>query len=276
MRVEVKKMIKILLITFLFSFNALAEQENQQELQAAVNQVGDSLSDLQKAGKILLPCVPTTGSKGSVVLAPHFSLNGVKDDCDKFFDNNGNVGPWGNHLIKTITKLPAAELEKSFYSNDIPDMDFICPKFSEFSADLKLKFWVWTFASISWQESSCNEKVTAQGTNARAVGLLQLEDTRQMRKSRGDNCNVASVRDANNNLACGVDILHQQLLGADGDYFKNIGTGELFWKSSYWQHLRLKNNSPKHQKLLTERSQSQKMPKKADIKELVMRFPHCR
>jgi hypothetical protein len=55
-----------------------------------------------------------------------------------------------------------------------------------------------------------------------------------------------------------VDILHQQLLGAEGSYFKNIGTGELFWKSSYWQHLRLKNKGPKQLQMLIEKSRATK------------------
>lgn len=263
-------MIKLLILTFFLTQNAVAEVNqlsDQQSLSSAVTYAEESLGELKAAGSVVLPCL--------VTLSPHFSLNGIKDDCDKFFDNAGNTGPWGNQIIKTITKLPKEELENSFYSKDIPDMDFICPKFKEFPSELKLKFWVWTFAAISWQESSCNEKVSAQGTNARAVGLLQLEDTRQLRKSRGPNCDVASVRDPANNLACGVDILHQQLLGAEGKYFKNVGTGELFWKSGYWQHLRLKDNSSRAQKMLTAKSQSQEIPKKTNIKELVMRFPYC-
>jgi len=265
-------MLKILLLSLLslFSFAALAispKEANEKALASAVTYAQDSLSKVKLVGKVKLPCL--------VKLSPQFSAKGINDDCDQFFDNAGNIGLWGNQIIQTISKIPHEELANSFYSNDIPDMNFICPKFKKFSMGLKLKFWVWTFASISWQESSCNHKVSAKGINARAIGLLQLEDSRQLRKSRGPNCDVPSVKDPNNNLACGVDILHQQLLGAKGDYFKNFGTGELFWKNGYWQHLRLKDNSSHQQKILTARSQGEEISKKTDIKELVMRFPYC-
>lgn len=263
-----EKIIKNTLLFLLFSCSAYAQEESTKELIESVVTVTETLAQIKEAGVVQLPCTP------QVVLSSHFNLNGVKD-CNQFLKDDGSIGPWGVNIINTIAKLPPSELEQSFFSDSIPDMDFICPKFNQFSPALKLKFWVWTFSAISWQESSCNPKTSAQGTNARAVGLLQLEDTRGLRKSRGPNCDVSSVTDVKNNLACGVDILHQQLLGAKGTYFKGVGTGELFWKSSYWQHLRLKDSSPRKQQLLTQKIMGQEPSKKTNIKELVMRFPYC-
>jgi len=271
-----EKMIGMIVILFSISFavSAHAQDDEVAGLVSAANTVKESLEQVKDAGKVSQPCTANLEEAGQIVLTPHFNLNGVKG-CNQFIKDDGSIGPWGNSVVSTIVKLPSSELENSFFSNDIPDMDFICPKFKDFSQQLKLKFWVWTFSSISWQESGCNPNVTAVGTNAKAVGLLQLEDTRTLRKSRGENCDVPSVKDPKNNLACGVDILHQQLLGSKGSYFGNSATGELFWKSSYWQHLRLKDKSQRQQQLLTQKVQSDDLGKKTNIKELVMRFPFC-
>jgi len=270
---KINRMIVILFLALLSS-NSFAQDDEVAGLVSAANTVKNSLAQMKDAGKVSQPCLSNPEDANQVVLSPHFNLNGVKG-CNKFIEDDGDIGPWGNTVISAITKIPAAELEDSFFSNDIPDMDFICPKFKEFSSQLKLKFWVWTFSAISWQESSCNPNISAIGTNARAVGLLQLEDTRNLRKSRGDNCDVPSVKDPKNNLACGVDILHQQLLGPKSNYFGNSASGELFWKSSYWQHLRLKDKSPRLQQKMTQKVQSDDIGKKTNIKELVMRFPLC-
>lgn len=233
-----------------------------------------SLEEINDTGNIQLPC--STGAIGDtkIILDPEFSLNGVDENCYKFFNKVGEIGPWGKAVVDTINKLPKEEVKISFLSKGFADKDLVCPNFERFSDDLKLKFWVWTFAAISWQESSCKPQVTAQGVNAKAVGLLQLEDSKRLRQGRGKHCEVNDVMKPENNIACGVEILHQQLLGEESDYFPT-STGELFWRSTYWQHLRFKKRTlAKEQQLI---DQSQKIAdKKTDIKELVMRFPYCR
>jgi hypothetical protein len=260
---------------FLFISLAQAKNPDTIALVEAVETTNQSLPKIKEGSLSPIPCNSSAGETNKVILAPHFSSNGVINRCEKFFDNKGELGPWGDSVIKAIKKLPPEEQKLSFFSNTIPDMNFICPQFSQFSNDLKLKFWAWTFASIAWQESSCQPTNISQGINCRAIGLLQLEDTRELRKSRGPNCGVLSVMEPNENLSCGVEILHQQLLGSNGTYFKNIGTGELFWQSSYWQHLRLKDKGLRQQKLLSEKSQSQDLTQKPSIKDLIMRFPYC-
>ncbi len=267
---------KIFIISYiLLTSLTQAQDPEKQALVQAVELTDQSLPKLKEGSTSPNSCEAEAGEIAKVVLAPHFSNNGVNNKCDKFFDKKGDLGPWGNSVIKAINKLPPKEQDRSFLSNSIPDMNFICPNFSQFSKDLKLKFWAWTFAAIAWQESSCDPNEISQGINCKAVGLLQLEDTMELRKGRGPNCGVSTVMEAHENLSCGVEILHQQLLGSNGTYFKNIGTGELFWKSSYWQHLRLKDNGVNQQKILSKKSQSQDTTLKPSIKDLVMRFPFC-
>ena len=268
------KLLSLFLFAMLIAAVGHAQQKETAELVTAVVTANESLNQAKEAGKISLSCNASIGEAERIVLSPHFNLRGIKD-CIQFIKPDGTYGPWGNSIIETIAKLPKDEVEKSFYSNDIPDMDFICPKFKKFGSTVKLKFWVWTFSAIAWQESSCNPRVIGSGQRTRAIGLLQLEESRILRKSRGSNCNVPSVNDPKNNLACGVEILHQQLLGPQSSYFGGLATGELFWKSTYWRHLRLKDNGQPQQELLTQKIQEQELPKNTSIKELIMRFPYC-
>lgn len=187
----------------------------------------------------------------------------------------GEVGEWGQIILNTFDSLPPDELQNSFFSDNIPDMPFICPRFFEFSDELKKKFWVWSFAAIAWEESSCKPKASVPGVNSRAVGLLQLEDSRRLRSDRGKHCDVKNIISPPNNLACGVEIMHQQLLGSKSKYF-NTSTGEMFWKSSYWLHMRLKSKNLDATKKRLTKSIASESDKKPSIKTLVMRFPFCR
>lgn len=265
---------KSLIITLLFSAIPLSAFANIQEdeLTASVKLASKTLSGVNKVTAAKSPCDIPENPK--VPLADQFDYKGAK--CEKFLTESGDQGEWGKVVTDQIKNLPSDEVENSFYSNNIPDMDFICPNFKSFSKELKLKFWVWTFASISWEESTCNPKASAQGINCKAVGLLQLEGSSKLRRGRGSNCEVASVNDAKNNLSCGVEILHDQLLGQKSSYYKGTeATGELFWEGSYWLHLRLKEKKEEEhkKKLLTSISGKEKKP---NIKTLVMRFPYCR
>lgn len=253
-----------LLTFYLLNLNVKADTA----LVDTANLVNDSFAQIKKIGVLDMPC------KQFMALDPEFSTNGANDACSKFIKIDGTLGPWGESIIKSIDKLPEEETKKTYLSNSIPDMDFICPNFKNFDNEIKKKFWVWTFASIAWKEATCNPKITAQGVNSKAVGLLQLEDSRRLRSGRGDNCEVSEVISPGNNLACGVEILHQQLLGKDSTYF-TTSTGELFWKGTYWQDLRYKKRTQEKDQSLISRSQAPSN-KKTEIKELVMRFPLCR
>lgn len=261
---------KFLILTILFTKFLYANDS----LIDSVELANKSLETISDTGKVILPCVANIAEQSPLVLDPEFSANGVDDNCYKFIDANGKIGPWGQSVIDTIKRLPKDEVKDSFLAKSFTDMDLVCPNFSKFNDDLKMKFWVWTFAAISWQESSCKPKTTAQGTNSKAVGLLQLEDSKRLRQGRGDHCEVSDIINPVNNVACGVEILHQQLLGPKSSFF-TTSTGELFWKGSYWQHLRFKKRNQSRDQQLIDRSQ---MPSdhKTDIKELVMRFPYCR
>lgn len=272
-------MMKVYLISFfLISTVAFAGSTNKSDadLTAAVKLASKSLNSVNDSTVQKPPCdIPPNPP---VPLADEFALKGVEDGCDKFLNDKGEAGEWGKIILKKMNSLSEKQMKESFLSNDIPDMPFVCPRFHEFSDELKKKFWVWTFASIAWEESSCNPGASAAGINCKAVGLLQLEDSSRLRRGRGDSCEVPSVTAPQNNLACGVDILSAQLQGTKSDYFRATkATGELFWKSSYWLHMRIKGKD--EQREATKRKLIKSVMtdnQKPDIKTLVMRFPYCR
>lgn len=253
-------------------------------------------TETTKALKLATKCITTIGSFGEavhicetksssnlisedhqnpIVLDPKFCMNGVNDRCNKYIDKKGEYGPWGKIVLNAISKINQEELKKTFYSNSIPDMDYICPQFNNFDEELKNKFWVWTIASLSWQESSCISTRESEGINCRAVGLLQLEDAYHLRSWRGPACRTRDMLQPANNLSCGIQILHDQLLGAEGKRMP-ASTGELFWKSSYWQEMRFKKKNEDRMKRLKARALDPESKSKPEIKELIMRFPMCR
>jgi hypothetical protein len=261
-------------VIFLALFFIYSNLYAESELENTARMVNKSLDSIKKTGVISSPCQSNLEGTSAIILDAEFSSNGVGDNCFKYIESNGEVGSWGKSVIEAIYKLPKDEIQNSYLANSFTDMELVCPNYKNFNEQLKLKFWVWTFAAISWQESSCNPKTTAQGINSKAVGLLQLEDSLRLRAGRGGHCEVKDVKQANNNIACGVEILHQQLLGPKSTYFTN-STGELFWKSGYWQHLRLRKRTQVKEQELIDQSQSPSNSK-TNIKELVMRFPNCR
>ncbi len=264
---------QLAIVSLLFVTCFTLQAKENDELTATVKLAVDSLETVNESTVQKPPCdIPPNPP---VPLAEEFSRKGVGGLCEKFLTDTGEVGEWGQLILKTIDSIPPEELKDSFLSNNIPDMGFVCPRFSEFSDELKKKFWVWSFASIAWEEASCKPREAAQGVNCKAVGLLQLEDSRRLREGRGENCEVNNIIDPKNNLPCGVEIMHQQLLGEKSSYFPN-STGEVFWKSSYWLHLRLKQKNADETRNRLMKTVSTDANDKPNIKTLIMRFPYCR
>lgn len=251
-------------------------------LKEAVEDINSIFKHVKAVGGFTPPCqssqliIPQ-----NITLIREFTLKGVNEKCFDFIEKNGEMGKWGKIIINTINERSTEDKNKTFFSNNIPDMNFICPKFKLFPDNLKMKFYVWVFASISFDESSCNE-FTKDGPGEQkkltAQGLLQLESLRSLRKGRGGHCNVDNIKLPENNLSCGVDILHEILKGKDSLYYNGKSTGELFWKGSYWAKIRLK---AKNNKKLEEKKQQLVASMEIDddkiqLKELIMKFPSCR
>jgi hypothetical protein len=168
-------------------------------------------------------------------LSIEFSAKGA--DCSNFIQNDGTYGAWGNTIKDYIQNSSA---KSRFLGNGITNIEHACPNWSRLNEEQKTHFWVWVFASLAHDESTCKANArNSKATNGVAVGLLQLDDTRSARSWRGPNCRVPSVSDADNNLKCGLDIMAELLKGKDGEY---KGSGAIFTNgkrnTSYWQKLK--------------------------------------
>jgi hypothetical protein len=167
-------------------------------------------------------------------LSPAFSGNGA--DCTGFIHEDGNLGTHG----ATIQAYLDQETESSpFFNSPRPgmtDSPYICPNWERLSRREKTHFWVWVMAALAWKESTCGASlVNSVAIDGTAVGLLQLNLSYEDRYWRGPNCKVSSVRAADANLKCGLDIMKELLLGPDGDYKTS---GALYRERSYWASFR--------------------------------------
>ncbi len=115
-------------------------------------------------------------------LTPAFSGSGAR--CDKFIDEFGELGPYGEIIRDTIyyitNQYPSRKVSLLLDSDlayGVNGFLQLCPKFAQFNEDEKIHFWVWVFASISWHESKCvtgNNLVGANNPNGLSLGVLHM------------------------------------------------------------------------------------------------------
>lgn len=171
-------------------------------------------------------------------LADEFYEKGA--DCTPFIKRDGSYGWWG--------KVIASELDSGKYPRFTGvkppprDIHTVCPNYTRFNRSELKHFWVWVFASIAHDESTCRTQAKAQGTNDGAVGLLQMEKTYRKRFWRGEECRTKNMTAASSNLRCGMRIMHEQLLGKNGDY---QSSGRIYpGEPSYWEKLNSREDYP--------------------------------
>ncbi len=163
-------------------------------------------------------------------------------DCTRFIDKNGEYGEWGRVIVSVLDQKDS----RSVWFGDLPGMDTFpnfCPRWMNLTRSEKTHFWVWTFAAIAWQESTCRSEARARGikrangTYKYAVGLLQMEETLSDRKWREGACTVQSVKKPKENLECGMHIMEEWLKGREGLYGV-ASNGRISGGKNYWQELR--------------------------------------
>jgi hypothetical protein len=183
--------------------------------------------------RVCLSCIESAPGPLQALTAG-FSAHGA--DCSKFIDSSGEYGEWGQ-VVKQY--LDAKGEDSHLFRNGLTGMGApqnICPKWDRLSLAEKKHFWVWTIASLAWDEATCKANArNPRATNGVGVGLLQLDENRSDRYWRGANCKTASVASASQNLKCGLDILSELMKGPNGMYKNN---GQLFPTRSYWANFR--------------------------------------
>lgn len=178
-----------------------------------------------------------------------------RNGCHNFISPKGEYGTYAHRLINHIKTYPYTENE--FLKTEFPGMSdgaMICPNWKKLDINQKFDFWIWTFASIAWDESRClPNRVNSKASDGVAVGLFQLNKSKKQRYWRGGRkrsaCAVDNVLDEGANIECSIEIMHEVLKGKRGEY---KGSGALYGKEahSYWQSLR-SDKETKTTKLIT-------------------------
>lgn len=99
-------------------------------------------------------------------------------------------------------------------------MRYFCPGFRNMDRDERIRFWVWTMASISYVESTCGTDPSTRrpkyDANARyathVVGEFQMEADVNKRYWRGPNCRNRSVVTFQDNMSCALDELRRMAI----------------------------------------------------------------
>lgn len=167
-------------------------------------------------------------------------------DCSDFIDADGVFGPRGHVIASAFKQFEHLQVLISNQAARATSMPQLCPKFARLSEEERIRFWVWTFAAIAWDESTCKYGArNSRATNGTAVGLLQMETNLRARSWRGPLCRFQSVASPRENLLCGLEIMRGQFSGLYSSNRSCKGLAGLSMPCSYWQKLR-RNWSPVH------------------------------
>lgn len=175
--------------------------------------------------------------------------------CQKFIDEEGNLGPWGDTLLDCMRWEQNRRIYgyKDEYGRTVlgkvpTDVMRYCPSFEHMSPERRDRFWVWFFMSVAGPESSCNPGAVGQGPNGAAIGLFQLE---------ADKCIAVHVPVSSSdlqrpepNIRCACSRFAQEMRNRDTIF---IGTSQ-GRAGTYWGTLRSDMSSaqdaPAHQKTM--------------------------
>lgn len=229
-----------LLVVLLLIVGFTGESVARSQLSSQdVHRMTKLLTQVEESGVIGSREISCGPSVLEILLTDSFSEDGA--DCSKFIADDGEFGEYGKILAEALLEKGT---DSHLFADDRPGMEdspYTCPAWKKLSFDMRLRFWVWTFAAIAWDESKCDARArNTQATNGVAVGLLQLDEARSARRWRGRNCEAKNVSGARENLRCGVDIMEELMRGRDGLY---KASGKLWGDTSYWQKLKKSANA---------------------------------
>lgn len=160
----------------------------------------------------------------------------------QYFKADGTLGKKGLLLRRELANESGARstpMKHLFFRNKFPNLNQVCPRFSSFTDDQKLNFWIWYLASIAEVESDCGRNAyNPDSPDGVSAGELQMPEAWKLRSWRGLNpygpegggCNATGsaivppsynyknppellLAEPNNNLSCAVEVLAGVLCG---------------------------------------------------------------
>lgn len=216
-----------------------AEEFSFEELNADLDTLGETvdMSNIStttedfKLLRALETSIAVGGKKRREIHPVRFTytkaagLNSAWPKCKLFMSSSGEYSSYGRIVKNYINE----KLHPVFLSNNIlgmSDHPNICPNWAKFDEETKVKFWVWTMASISAIESACNVAVNDKRdvTGEFTFGLYQLERKTALRFANrrfAPNCMrpTSELRKPIGSIRCAMDMLVTQLI----DQKENIG-----------------------------------------------------
>lgn len=179
----------------------------------------------------------SAGDNGELTKYPlkldYFPAHKKGANCSSYISSkNGDYGEKGKILKKLLFSKVLGKFKYPHYFDTVPnDIKTLCPSFKSFSNEQKVNFWIWFYAALSLDESTCGADLKAQGVNGLAVGDFQMEKSHSLRVGGGrpsPECFTGDISAFENNASCSVAILN-----------KELGKKEnMFSKPTYWAKLR--------------------------------------
>ncbi len=205
-----------------------ASSDDCPECDAARDQANSGAANAESLGNTvrdqITPQIYNSESSGAQPLT-----RGFDSACQAFIKPNGEYGPYGQKVLREISRYP------DFLADSRGTANF-CPNFNSFSDAQKRRFWVWLSASVAQQEATCNPDARAplwMNANGHASGLFQIEERVNLRNGRdsqyGGNFCSGDAYDVDVNIRCGIRMMKDLVDNGDGPYAH---------RNNYWSSLR--------------------------------------
>jgi hypothetical protein len=153
--------------------------------------------------------------------------------CNRFVEKDGSYGPYGKLIAAYLMKKYKADPNTPMLADDLVGMKtepLICPRWDSLGSNRdaevarRIKFWVWTMASVASLESKCGLDPDAMkgmkgmslghGKHRTAIGLFQMVKQKVYRPTTSiPTCNVADgeIGKSYYNILCAVDTMERQI-----------------------------------------------------------------
>lgn len=167
-----------------------------------------------------------TGAVGSnYIPLPGRASQGL---CSQFIQPNGQLGDYGRRTLAAIQAVDPGG--RCFLGGGIAWSQHVCPGYRNFSPRERERFWVYAFAAIAHDESSCNPNVSGDG--GASDGLFQMEYSNWKRRYRGQECyprQPINTRGLKFQFECTASIMRDINCGRSNRPLGNGNGNTIFW-----------------------------------------------
>jgi hypothetical protein len=279
-----KKLILMFILTFGNSTSVMARIATEDQVMLKTFEQINSLKGVNKSlnGEHCANSAVAKAAQAMISPRGPAAIAAVEAACPNYVDSQGFYGEKGQHIKKLLEGENSHIYHNALMGSeagDKPGMKEVCPAWKRMSLEQRKQFWVWTFAAISSDESTCGQDPKSKRafhdhvTGMLPIGEFQMNYERKHRQWRGRklglrNCAVPNVTSFESNMACSLDIMVDQFAGVYSNVYVRRGKRRVLVHhptgltgNSYWAELKT-NRTP---------SRMQTSPILKNIKK----FPPC-